>query len=227
MDSYCGPYWSDGKFQSSVEFGATTPEDEVAGQCRLHDSAYKHFKTRQHHKAADLLFYDNITNLKDLSLFNQTKGWVAKNLVKYVNGALRFDYSYPDDKTIQEVKEYYNHDPMFRGSLDNRNVGDQEVYSPEGPSMGDLLDPNDIGISVDLRATGQGQNQEVYDPYRPRGFASMFTNGFPDYAVPSRHVLKRIIGRPSMASTSNHKTQPKNIKNKKSKKKKNKIHINN
>lgn len=37
--NYCGPWWSDGKIQSSVD-GASLPVDELDRLCREHDRVY-------------------------------------------------------------------------------------------------------------------------------------------------------------------------------------------
>jgi hypothetical protein len=54
--NYTGPYWSDGKIQSSVEFGTTDPQSELDALSRLHDTAYAHYSDRGHREAADLIY---------------------------------------------------------------------------------------------------------------------------------------------------------------------------
>ncbi len=58
MDNYTGPYRSDGKWQESVAFGASLPQDAVDRASRLHDSAYANFKDENHRIAADILYQE-------------------------------------------------------------------------------------------------------------------------------------------------------------------------
>lgn len=50
--NYCGPWWSDGKFQTSV-IGLTPPVDELDAACQRHDAAYS---ASHDLKRADLTF---------------------------------------------------------------------------------------------------------------------------------------------------------------------------
>lgn len=52
--NYCGPYWSDGKFQSSV-VGTREPIDELDETCMRHDAAYA---TNQNLETADFKFFN-------------------------------------------------------------------------------------------------------------------------------------------------------------------------
>lgn len=54
--NYTGPYWSDGKLQTSVEFGSADPQSELDKLSRLHDSAYAHYADRGHREAADEIY---------------------------------------------------------------------------------------------------------------------------------------------------------------------------
>ncbi len=81
--NYTGPYWSDGKIQSSVEFGSTEPSSALDELSRLHDSAYAHFDDERHRAAADLIYYQEAIKLKEA--FPS----LAANLVLYGNYAIR------------------------------------------------------------------------------------------------------------------------------------------
>jgi len=84
--NYCGPYWSAGKFQSSVDKGppGVSPLDEA---CRRHDAAYKNHKTRKDLIVADNKFY---TETRDLGF----RGPLYGAAVLYGNRAIRwFDRS--------------------------------------------------------------------------------------------------------------------------------------
>lgn len=62
--NYVGPYWSDGKAQSSVEWGDKDPFHDLDRLARMHDAAYAHFKDEKHREAADQLFADEAEKLK-------------------------------------------------------------------------------------------------------------------------------------------------------------------
>ena len=64
--NYVGPYWSDGKLQSSVEWGTANPIDELDNLARQHDAAYAHWTDRAHREAADKLFADEAQKLKKI-----------------------------------------------------------------------------------------------------------------------------------------------------------------
>lgn len=54
--NYTGPYWSDGKLQTSVEFGTAEPQSQLDALSRLHDTAYAHYSDREHREAADMWY---------------------------------------------------------------------------------------------------------------------------------------------------------------------------
>lgn len=88
--NYVGPYWSDGKTQSSVEWGNKEPTDALDDLARKHDAAYAHYKDRPHREAADALFAEEARKLTQ----KYGKGWaadpkVAATLVQYGNYATR------------------------------------------------------------------------------------------------------------------------------------------
>lgn len=53
--NYCGPWWSDGKFQTSV-VGSSDPIDEFDNTCKIHDAVYA---TQGDLRKADQEFYAN------------------------------------------------------------------------------------------------------------------------------------------------------------------------
>nr|WRQ64775.1 hypothetical protein [Sobelivirales sp.]WRQ64841.1 hypothetical protein [Sobelivirales sp.] len=88
--NYVGPYWSDGKVQSSVVWGNREPTDALDDLARKHDAAYAHYKDRPHREAADALFAEEARKLTQ----KYGKGWaadpkVAATLVQYGNYAQR------------------------------------------------------------------------------------------------------------------------------------------
>ena len=54
---YCGPYWSDGRFQSSVA-GKATPRSEFDATCKEHDAVYATDNTKAGRNKADKTFYN-------------------------------------------------------------------------------------------------------------------------------------------------------------------------
>ncbi len=80
IGNYTGPNWSDGKFQSSVEWGASDPESELDFLSRQHDSAYKRFNDDPKMlEAADIIYNENAQRL--VGEFPHLAG----HLVNYVN----------------------------------------------------------------------------------------------------------------------------------------------
>lgn len=67
MDNYTGPYWSDGKFQESVEFGASAPLSDLDRASRLHDSAYARYKDEKYRIAADIIYQDTLKTIDSAS----------------------------------------------------------------------------------------------------------------------------------------------------------------
>lgn len=54
--NYTGPYWSNGKLQTSVEFGDVEPQSALDQISRMHDTAYAHYPDRAHREAADEIY---------------------------------------------------------------------------------------------------------------------------------------------------------------------------
>lgn len=83
VGNYTGPYWSNGKVQSSVEWGDETPQNALDALSRQHDSAYKRFPDEAHRMAADKIYNEEAQKLK------QKFPSLAGNLVLYGNYAQR------------------------------------------------------------------------------------------------------------------------------------------
>jgi hypothetical protein len=144
-ENYTGPYVSDGKFQSSVEFGKAEVKSRLDAMSRLHDSAYAHFKDKQHLQAADEIYSQSAKKLA--GAFPE----FARDIVKYGNftarsaanvfdtpsvllhglgpigdvlgltyGAVKNMFSLNDtlingDKYKDDVRQYYATDPYSQG----------------------------------------------------------------------------------------------------------------
>lgn len=97
MENYIGPYWSDGKWQESVEFGLSPALSEVDAASRLHDSAYAHYTDEAHRIAADEIYSATLKGLKekyaglaDVPLY----GNYIKNRAKEIGGGFATGVKY-------------------------------------------------------------------------------------------------------------------------------------
>jgi len=93
VPNYTGPNISDGKFQTSVEFGSAVPKDDLDVLSRLHDSAYAKWNDFNHRTAADAWYS------KEAKKLGQTQADLAANAVLYGNFTMRSLSSYGIDIT--------------------------------------------------------------------------------------------------------------------------------
>ncbi len=61
--NYCGMYWSDGRFQSSVADGKSVPVNLLDEQCKSHDAAYAQCEDDRCLDKADQQFHDKTREL--------------------------------------------------------------------------------------------------------------------------------------------------------------------
>lgn len=80
--NYTGPYRSNGKFQTSVEFGDKIPIDQLDALSRLHDTAYARYDDYGHRVAADIIYNNEAKKLNGV-------GPLAGLAVTYGNQLLR------------------------------------------------------------------------------------------------------------------------------------------
>ncbi len=124
IPNYTGPYISDGKFQSSVQFGNAPAINSLDLHSRYHDTAYAKWpSSRLHRMAADNIYYDAVR--KHLSLPSK----VAAGAVRYVNQIANFysDINVNSDdyqRAYQEVINLYSMDPWIGGGGVNENMAD-------------------------------------------------------------------------------------------------------
>ena len=156
LPNYTGPFISDGKFQTSVEFGEAEPKDALDALSRYHDSAYYRFKDKGHRMAADSIYADEAAKLTGqfphlaghaVRYGNQFKDSL-NNLVSpellvagpfallgLVKGGLQnachlHDYMINGDKYKREVLDYYKTDPKLKVNSVAAGGGEMITYDP-------------------------------------------------------------------------------------------------
>lgn len=141
MDYYTGPFWSDGRLQSSVKFGSNKPIDETDYESRLHDTAYAVYSDEKHRTAADWLYKERLDKVPTL------KAKIVKNLPYYgnqlttghVSGLLSplsslamYDY----------ILHIYNTDRKIKNGEYMKEIADvQNLYLTDPYNMGNILAP--------------------------------------------------------------------------------------
>lgn len=95
LGNYTGPYWSDGKLQTSVMFGEAEAVNALDELSRLHDTVYAKYPDRAHREAADMWYNSEAKKLT--GQFPQ----LAANAVLYGNYASR-----QAGKLANDVKTY-------------------------------------------------------------------------------------------------------------------------
>lgn len=131
--NYTGPYLSDGKFQSSVEFGEKQPIDRWDAFSRLHDSAFKKWDDYGHRTAANSIYNEwmkeNPTTSKSIAGFlvlygnqiNSSLSGLGPNMGSLIMGGIKNgynlgDYALNEAKYKREVLDYFKTDPKLGDS---------------------------------------------------------------------------------------------------------------
>lgn len=159
MFKYTGPWWSDGRIQSSVRYGRTKPDNELDSESRIHDTAYNVYSgnTRML-DVADHFYY---TRTRGLGLLPSIAGQVVLygnalgrhgliGLRNKMGG--RFEMTLAESRAMNQV---FKDDPMpefqlgrskYIGArqqdismkmLDLGSEGASTVYSPTGKILSD------------------------------------------------------------------------------------------
>lgn len=159
--NYCGPYWSDGKFQPSVENGSNAPVSDLDAACQRHDAAYARAKTRKDLDVADTKFYHEAgaTGLK---------GKLYGHIVSYFNKLSRGVDMNSKSDLVEKQLEW-----LHRGNLraDTKPNGGTKTNANQ-PASGDqsggtIVVPPHV---VDLRSGEMPDSQGLpsrYFPFRP------------------------------------------------------------
>lgn len=199
LNAYTGPYISDGRIQSSVEFGQTPPVNALDEQSRLHDSAYAHYKDYGHLRAADVLYDRNVSKLGPLgktvgttvlygnqamsSIGNiSSAGYLGPFSIVY--GAVKnsynlYDFMLNEEKYISDVEKYYATDPGWKKSpsslptsdVMNTQVDNEPTVHRNRPNeYYDSLGGDDIGNS-----SPSIKNHTIYEPSKVHNGLSVYT----------------------------------------------------
>jgi hypothetical protein len=187
VNNYTGPYWSDGKLQSSVEFGKTPPGSALDAESRLHDSAYAHFDDVYHRIAADYIYNEHVENLgfkealigSAVMIGNQVVRAGANIGEQFLNygplglivGAVEdayatADYAINHDKYEQEVKDYYATDPGYLGQQGKSvEIDIERKGGGDAPKVKSLMPGATRLNPTNTSSVPQAPALLVYDPY--------------------------------------------------------------
>ncbi len=184
--NYTGPYISNGKVQTSVEFGDKTPKDALDALSRLHDSAYAKWDDRLHRTVADdiynkeakkligkfpelagfLVEYGNWTGR---SIANIASGYGSAGFVGALYGGVKNlydlnDYLINGEKTRKEILKYYETDPLIHLQGGNYVLKPVTKIDPFDTIDRDPLDIN--GELVDNNMDSKNQLKQFADEMR-------------------------------------------------------------
>ncbi len=113
MNNYIGPWWSDGKWQSSVAYGKSVPRSKLDEIAREHDTRYAmHRGDRAALRLADDIFHDRA---KELGFVQHLIG----DVVKYGNRLLRRS-SPLDETTKQTILDKFHQEDQHAWEMGNR-----------------------------------------------------------------------------------------------------------
>jgi len=141
MDYYTGPFWSNGRFQSSVKFGSNKPIDETDYESRLHDTAYAVYDDDAHRTVADWLYKERLDKIPTL------KAKIVKNLPYYGNQLNAGHVSgLLSPLSILALYDYilrvYNTERKFKNGEYMKEIADvQNLYKQDPYNMGNILAP--------------------------------------------------------------------------------------
>jgi len=210
-DGYTGPYISNNKFQTSVEFGEHEAANELAYLSRMHDTAYAHWEDRKHREAADRLYNERAQQI--VGRFPHLAG----NAVMYGNYAKR---QFEDAATYATfglpglvywgAVNMYNENKMLNGTyLKKERDAVLQLYSrdPEASKYEKWAYGKDGAGPVKGRreASSGGQMQT-----RQGGASTLarLSNAVDPQPAKSAQHSKQRVGDSENAAASNHPVQP-------------------
>jgi len=155
-DNYTGPYWSDGKFQTSVADGKTKPKSKLDRISQRHDMAYAKSRGRSDLDRADLAYYEDTRHMSivprsigsivlygnrfgrnALDLFSTEGGRSKENLnmsqnLRYETDPTERIFGVPTEK--QRLRRAYDATERIRSSEEPQIVYGKNVTSiPDDP----------------------------------------------------------------------------------------------
>ncbi len=151
--NFCGPYYSDGRIQSSVEDPIRQPVNRLDAACRRHDIAYARAKGKTELLTlADETFFDEVVNLPE----HPIRGPLYGALVYYGNKLFR-----SKNKMLRRETEEDFYDRMR--SQAGTNAHPQTPYKVIDNSL--VYAPNKTqGGSLPGSGGSQGRAGAVYNP---------------------------------------------------------------
>lgn len=171
--NYCGAYWSDGTFQSSVADGKSTPVSGLDAACQEHDAAYAKATSAAELDAADDKFHSRTQKFG-------VRGKLYGNAVKHVNKFTR-----------HTMPSWYN---AISDKFYSREVGNAKLAAKRDADRGKLnlrqVDSDGATRPVSTRpAEDVPMSGTVYGPSvppgsgEPEGHAWGFSNLPMNYSV--------------------------------------------
>lgn len=128
--NYCGAYWSDGKFQSSVANGKSTPVSGLDAACQEHDASYATARSGVELDAADDKFH---TRAQKFGFRGKLYGNAVKHVNKFTRHTMPSWYNAITDKfysrEIANAKLAAKRD-ADRGKLNLRQVDPDGATHP-------------------------------------------------------------------------------------------------
>jgi len=205
MDNYTGPYWSNGKLQTSVLFGDKKPTSALDVQSRLHDSAYAKFQDTQHRRAADLIYNNNVKKLglagalagASVLYGNQVLRSCSNlipsyNLLGMVKGGIQnmrdlHDWMINKDRYIREVQMFLGTDPYKNTHWVVTNPGSSSTATTSATASSQPT----AHVPVSNVAPVLNDDSEFLDAAQPIG--TMYYMGEPAPAVSTAQSGSHIV----------------------------------
>ena len=159
---WCGPYISDGKFQSSTP-GFTTARSAQEQTCKEHDIAYSRCKSRKCFEEADRKFRDDSWSL---GVFGKAAGTAV-----YHGGPL-FHGKYEEDEKKESGKRKQEDTPQ---ASDKRLRGNPNLTGQKRPAESNK--PSQRNSRRRLNFNPDSQSDPLTPLYGPRTYGDMGTQG--------------------------------------------------
>jgi len=145
--NYCGPYYSDGKIQSSVAYGSSEPVSKLDAACQRHDHAYAVSQGDYDKAVADTIF---LQETKDLGF----RGKLYGNLVYYGNKVFRSKKHYMGNALAPVLfpDQFQKGGPTVKRELPKESAPNIRVAQPDNPVIGHDVIPGTVPDGGDYDA---------------------------------------------------------------------------